>query len=49
MFPPLPSDRLGLLDQRLGLMSFMGYRAYMDTAILGRLAEIDAALAAVTD
>lgn len=46
MFPPLPSDRQGLLDQRLMLVCFLGYRAYLDTAIYGRVAEIDAALTA---
>jgi hypothetical protein len=41
MFNPLPSDRIGLEAERVMLRNFIGHAAYMDTAIIGRIIEID--------
>lgn len=45
MFNPLPTTIQELQAERAMLANFVGYRAYMDTAILGRFAEIDRAIA----
>jgi hypothetical protein len=44
MFNPLPTTVPELLAERERLANFIGYRAYMDTAIIGRFAEIDRAI-----
>jgi hypothetical protein len=47
MFDPLPKDLAGLIAERNRLRGWVGTRAYLDTAILGRFGEIDWAIAAL--